>query len=311
MPFLGTDAKTGPGSAIQQVLHVAAESKHGALALIISFVVALVSGSSLFSAVQDAINIIWDIRPRKDKGIRVVVRNRLISGLMLFVAGVLVLASLAAGVILEIIAGHAGGWVVPVTYIGDTIVSFGVVTLLFAMIYRYLPPAKIIWSDVWLGSLTTAGLFIIGKIALTFYFRFVSLQSPYGAAGSLAALLIWIYYSGMLIFFGAAFTRVYAESQGKPIEPDQYGMKLSDFHGWASAVPIPDGQGEHPRRPISWRGLIVASLSGGLGALLLAQEHRRLRAGRTLLQLPARLARIDAKLDRAERIQDRLEMSKT
>jgi len=225
--LVGTEGAASPSNVVQQVLHVANHSKHSALAVGISAAIALVSGSSLFACLQDAINTLWDIKPRREKGFRIIVRNRIIAGAMLFVAALLLAVSFGLSAALAVVAQHAGPWIVHVSYVGDTIVSFAFVTLLFAAVYKFLPPAKIVWSDVWRGALITALLWVVGKIALGLYFRFAMIQNPYGAAGSLAALLIWIYYSATLVFFGAAFTRVYAESKGKPIEPDRYAVKVT------------------------------------------------------------------------------------
>lgn len=218
--FVGTGGTATPRDAIQQILAIVARSKHGNLAVVVSFVVALVSGSSLFSSVQDAINTLWDIQPPRHAPFLAAVRDRIVAGAMLFVVAVLLLASLVLSAALAFVTRNSVGRIVGATYIGDTLLSFALVTLLFAMIYKFLPRAKILWSDVWLGAMITAGLFIAGRSGLAVYFWFASMRNPYGAAGSIAALLLWIYYSSMLVFFGAAFTRVYAESRGKPITAD-------------------------------------------------------------------------------------------
>jgi membrane protein len=100
--------------------------------------------------------------------------------------------------------------------------------VLFAIVYRFLPQCKIEWADVWLGATITGCLFVAGKLGLTVYFRFAVVRNAYGAAGSVAAILIWIYYSAMLIFLGAAFTRVYAESKGKTTSPKELAQSLVD-----------------------------------------------------------------------------------
>jgi membrane protein len=229
---LGSQATTfvGPGGAdaINQMMSSSANHpKGGLVAGIIGFVIAVISGSSLFGSLQDALNTMWDVKPKPDAGWRVMLRDRAMSAGMILVAAILLLASFVASAVLSMVVKHLGGWLAGLSYVGDLVVSFCVVTALFAMIYKFLPDVKIVWSDVWLGAAITAALFILGKYGLTLYFRFASVASPYGAAGSLAALLIWVYYSSMLIFFGAAFTRVYAQRKGKPIEPNEYAMCMS------------------------------------------------------------------------------------
>jgi membrane protein len=224
--IVGTEGSINPAGVMRQILHIAAHQKHGALFVWTSAVIALISGSSLFACVQDAINTLWDIQPRPGQRFRVGVRNRLTAGTMLFVAAVLLIASFALSAVLTLVANHSGGLIVIVSYIGDTFISYSLLTLLLAAIFKFLPMVKIDWSDVWRGALITAALWVVGKIALALYFRFALIQNPYGAAGSLAALLIWVYYSATLIFLGTAFTRVYAESTGKPIEPDEYAVRV-------------------------------------------------------------------------------------
>lgn len=217
----------GGGAIADMIKHCAQHGKGGVVAAIISFIIALISASGLFVSLQEAINTIWDVKPRPDAGWRVMVRSRLVSILVIFGSGIILLASFVVSAALSIIVHHLPSWLSWLSFLGDVVVSLAIITAIFAMVYKFLPDVKLDWKDVWLGAAITAALFVIGKYGLTIYFKYASVASPYGAAGSLAALLIWIYYSAAIVFFGAEFTRVYAESTGKEIKPDKYAVKLT------------------------------------------------------------------------------------
>jgi membrane protein len=337
----GTMAGPEGGGAIAQMLQKASQG-HGGLAAIIGFVIALISGSGLFVSLQDALNTIWDVKPRPEAGWKVMLRSRLVSAIMVFVALVLLLASFAVSAGLSIVVKHMGPLASTLSYVADLVVSMGVITCLFALTYKYLPDVKIAWSDVWPGAVLTAALFIIGKYALTAYFRFASVASPYGAAGSLAALLIWVYYSSMLIFFGASFTRVYAQRSGKPIEPSALAVSATpddragrgipgavdsrqaeaarrgqlsasgSFAGRDQGRSAPgDGQSKSARYLVAAVGLAVGALVGGLGALTMTSDERRMRRRAEELRLRDRLEEAERRVRRAGKMQDYLKRMQT
>ncbi|HWE03121.1 MAG TPA: YihY/virulence factor BrkB family protein [Tepidisphaeraceae bacterium] len=200
------------------------QGAHGVIATIISFVVALASGSSLFVNMQEAMNDIWDVRPRRDAGLKAFLWPRLISVVVLFAAGAMLLASFAASWALTVVTQHLPAWLSWASFVGEIALSVAIAGLLFACAYKLLPSVEVKWTDVWLGAAMSAVLFVAGKYALVLYFRFVSIR-PFGAAGSLAALLIWVYLSSAIIFFGTAFTRAFAERNGKRVPPDKFGVK--------------------------------------------------------------------------------------
>lgn len=218
----------GGGDAIHQMLQSSMQHAKGGLAWgIIAFVVAVISGSSLFASLQDALNTMWDVKPKPDVGWKVMVRNRIISAGMTLLAAIILLASVVLSAALSVVAHRMGGLLSSLSYVGDVIVSLAVVTVMFALIFKFLPDVKIDWRDVWVGATITSVLFLVGKYLLAVYFRFGSVASPYGAFGSLAVLLIWVYYSSMLLFFGVAFTRVYAQAAGHPIQPNEYAVQMT------------------------------------------------------------------------------------
>jgi len=214
------------GDAVGQMLAAMTKhASHGIVATIVSFVVALVSGSSLFVNMQDAMNTIWDVKPRSNVSWKALIWPRLLSVVALFGAGAVLLASLVVSTALTVIIRHLPTWLSWASVVGEILISVLVIGLLFAAVYKILPNVQVQWKDVWIGAALGAALFVAGKYGLALYFRFASTK-PYGAAGSLAAALIWVYYSSAIIFFGAAFTRAYAERNGKRVPPDKFGAKF-------------------------------------------------------------------------------------
>jgi membrane protein len=173
----------------------------------------LFGASGVFSQLQETMNIIWKAKPPKINGILNWIRLRFLSFTMVLGIGFLLLVSLlitaaisAAGRYLE---GRIPGWE-GLWHLINVGVSLGIVTLLFAMIYKVLPDTHVEWRDVWLGALVTAILFSLGKLGIGIYLGKTSVASSYGAAGSVAILLIWVYYSAQILFLGAEFAQVYA-----------------------------------------------------------------------------------------------------
>jgi len=207
--------------SVESILTAANRPRASLIATIVGFVALFVGASSVFIQLQQALNAIWSVR-LKTTGIRSFLRYRLLSFMMLLGIGFLLLVSLILSAVLDGI----GKWmsnVVPLHFLIwkgiDIGASLGVITLLFAMIFKMLPDVKIAWHDVWIGSLITALLFTIGKFLLGAYLGRSSLSSAYGAAGSFVVVLMWVYYSAQILMFGAAFVRVYADKYGSHSRP--------------------------------------------------------------------------------------------
>lgn len=205
------------GKVIEEMVDSAAQPGRGAIATVIGVVVLLFAATGAFAELQSALNTFWGAKPRKLNGALAFLRTRVISFAMVLCIGFLLLVSLVSSAVISAI----GNWVTrytddwtTVVQLVNQVVSFGGVTLLFAMIYKVLPDRKIEWSDVWLGAVVTSLLFNLGKLAIAVYLAKSSVASSYGAAGSLAVLLVWVYYSSMILFFGAEFTEVYARHEG-------------------------------------------------------------------------------------------------
>jgi len=206
---------------IQTMIQNASRPAAGVLATIIGFVTLLAGAAGVFSQMKSTLNQIWDVPPKQGpggiKGILAAIKQQFISFTMVLGVGFLLLVSLvlsaglqAAGKFLGDRFGISSG----IWEIVNFVVSFGVITLLFAAIYKVLPDLKIAWRDVWIGAAVTALLFTIGKWLIGLYLGHSSTASSYGAAGSLVILLLWIYYSAQILFLGAEFTQVYARKHG-------------------------------------------------------------------------------------------------
>ena len=225
--FLGTEAARGEiigilgglvgsegAQAIQALLQAGArDASKGFVATIVASIVMLVGSAAVFVELKGSLDEIWGRDPPKGRAVIGFLRTQLHSfGLVLLLA-FLLLASLAASAALALLEDHAGGtWTSSAALLATLswALSFGVITALFAVIYKVLPDAPLSWSDAWIGAVFTAGLFSAGKLAIGLYLGRSAVASSFGAAGALIALLLWVYYSAQIFFLGAEFTRQYA-----------------------------------------------------------------------------------------------------
>lgn len=196
----------------------------GLAATAVSLLVLLFGASNTFVQLQDSLNAVWRVRPRPGAGVKEFIRKRLLTFSMVLGIGFLLLVSLLLSAALAAAGKYLQGFVpLPALWqILNLLVSFLVVTLLFAMIFKLLPDAQITWGDVWTGALLTSVLFSAGKFALGLYLGRGSFGSAYGAAGSLVVLLAWVYWSAQILFFGAEFTRIYAHRHGTRPAPEEH-----------------------------------------------------------------------------------------
>lgn len=196
----------------------------GSVATIVGVITLLIGSTLVFAQLQDAMNTIWEVRPKKRRLWWDILRMRLLSFAMVLAICVLLLASLLISAVLAAASTYFQWllpWSGPVWPVVDFLVSFSITTILFAMIFKILPDVRLHWSDVWIGAAATAALFTVGKIIFGFYLGRSSLGSAYGAAGSLVVVLLWVYYSSQILFLGAEFTQVYANSFGKKVRPSR------------------------------------------------------------------------------------------
>jgi membrane protein len=212
----GLVGEQGAG-AISTMLHHAQKPGTGIVATVFGMITLLFGASGVFAQLQEAMNEIWEVPPKKSSGIWDMIRGRFLSFAMVLGTGFLLLVSLILSAVISGIGSFIGDqWPAfePIGQLSNMVVSFLVVTLLFAMIFKLLPDTSIAWRDVWVGALITAILFTIGKFFIGLYLGKAAVGSAYGAAGSLVVLLIWIYYSAQILFFGAELTQVYARRYG-------------------------------------------------------------------------------------------------
>ena len=201
-----------------------------AISAIVGIAALVWSASNVFAQLQDALNAIWEVAPNPRAGILATVKRRFFSMTMVLGVGFLLLVSLvlssALAALGRVFAGLPGSTVV---WEGvNFAVSFAVITLLFAAIYKVLPDVKVAWGDVWIGAAMTAVLFVIGKLLIGLYLGNASVGSTYGAAGSLLVVLVWVYYSAQLLFFGAEFTQVYARRYGSRMVPTEDAVPMTE-----------------------------------------------------------------------------------
>ena len=218
------------GKAIQDMVQSAnAKPATGVVATVIGVVTLLFGASGVFGQLQTSLNMIWEVQPKPGRGFMGIVRDRILSFGFIVVIGFLLLVSLLLTAAIALFAEWFGGMfpgMEAFAQVLNSILSLALVTLLFAMIFKFLPDAKVAWHDVWVGSFITAVLFTAGKFALGLYLGKSGVGSSYGATGSLIILLLWVYYSSQILFFGAEFTQVYANRFGARVAPAENAVAV-------------------------------------------------------------------------------------
>lgn len=224
---VGSDA----ANMIQTMIASASQTGGGILATIISIGLLIFGATGLFTQLQDSLNTIWEVQPDTESGIGRIVKKRALSFAMILGIAFLLLVTLVISAALAAITRYFEGllpgsdllWLI-INYV----VTFGVIALVFALIFKIIPDAKVEWKDVWLGAAVTAFLFMIGQVLIGLYLGRSSVSSSYGAAGSLVVILLWVYYSAQILFIGAEFTQVYARTYGAGIVPDEGFIRMGE-----------------------------------------------------------------------------------
>jgi membrane protein len=210
------------GDAIQAMVTAAKKSKAGFWAACIAGGTLAVAATGVFVQLQNSLNLLWNVRQARGMGLRNFIRHRLLSFAMVVGIGFLLLVSLVCSAGLAALGNFIGDYVAGTEIFLKAlnfVISLGIITTLFAMIFKFLPDVKIAWRDVWLGGFITAVLFNVGKYLIGIYIGRSSISSVYGAMGSLVVLLAWVYYSALILFFGAQFTCIYAQRFGVKPQP--------------------------------------------------------------------------------------------
>ncbi len=223
----------GAGEAIQAAVQSSASHQTtGALATVIGSAVLLFGASTVFAELKNGLNIIWGVIVRPGRPFLTLVRDRFFSFSIVLAVGFLLLISLVISTLLAALGMYLSGRLqLPsaVWQAWDIFISFIVVSCLFAMIFKLLPNVRIRWRDVWLGSVGTAFLFTVGKFVIGYYLAASGIASSFGAAGSVVIVLVWIYYSACILFFGAEMTKVYARKFGSGIVPNSHAVLVDDL----------------------------------------------------------------------------------
>jgi len=213
------------------IQNVSSRPETGKISTLLGFIVLFFGAGGVVGELQSALNKVWEVTPKSSSSaIWGLLRQRFISFAMVLGIGFLLLISLIASAILssltELLGQFVGATAVLIHGL-DIILSFGFVTLLFAMIYKFVPDARIQWRDVAIGAALTSFLFTIGKFCIGLYLGTSGVTSVYGAAGSLITILLWVYYSSLIFFFGAQFTRTYASEYGSGIIPADHAERVT------------------------------------------------------------------------------------
>jgi membrane protein len=214
---------------VQNIAQKAAQPNKSVLATVVGVLLALFGASGVFGQLQDALNTVWGVKAKPGAGIWGFLRSRFLSFAMVGGVCFLLLVSLTLESLLKGFSHYVqsvlpGGIVIALAVYW--VFDLAVVILLFAVIFKFLPDAKIRWRDVWIGAAITAIFFAVGKWALGLYLGSGSAASAYGAASSLITLLLWVYYSSQILLFGAEFTQVYANRAGRDIEPSEHAIRV-------------------------------------------------------------------------------------
>lgn len=218
---------------LQEIVSKAAIGDKGTLAFIIGLVTLLIGATTVFADIQDSINTIWGLKAKPKRGWLKMLQNRFLSFSVIISLGFILLVSLVITALLDgfnaRLQARFSEVSVVVFYVLNQLLTLAVISLIFAVIFKVLPDAKIKWRDVLFGSVVTAILFMLGKFGISLYIGQSDVGSTYGAAGSLVILLLWTYYSSIILYIGAEFTKAYAVAYGSEIHPSDYAVTTKEI----------------------------------------------------------------------------------
>jgi membrane protein len=271
---------TPAAEMVQGMIDSINQPGQGIISTVLGFVALIFGAAGAFSNLQSALDIIWNVDKTKRKtGIKYLVIDRFLAFGMLLFVGFLLLVSMVVSTVISAISTFVVSHIVGVEFLFQVIafvVSFAVITLLFAMIFKFLPHTYVRWRDVWTGAAVTSALFTVGKTLLALYLAHSSASSAYGAAGAFVLILLWIYYSAQIVLFGAEFTQVYArryapvadsipaEAEVTPLpsvkpERDAVGNTMSPSNKQPSTTPPEPPSEENQRKGVGWLPAVLVS----------------------------------------------------
>lgn len=233
--FQQMDDLIGRSAALQieQIIRNATVSRDISWASVVGVVALLIAATGVFAEIQDSINFIWRLKAKPKKGWLKLILNRLLSFSMMVSLSFILLVSLIVNSVLDLLGQQLlkffPDMAIFFAHVINLFITFITISLLFASIFKVLPDARIKWHDVIVGSVTTAILFMLGQSAIGYYLGKTKISSTYGAAGSVIIILLWVYYSAMILYFGAFFTHVYAIRKGRNIYPRDYAVWVQEI----------------------------------------------------------------------------------
>ncbi|WP_161889707.1 YihY/virulence factor BrkB family protein [Pontibacter russatus] len=251
---IGSAIGAGAAKEVENIVQNAATNESGGIAFWISIGVLIFASTTFFATLQESLNSVWNLKPKPNNSFVKMLKVRLFSfGIVLSIA-LLMLVSLVLSTAISVLSGYLSKIFpdIAVFFIRlvDFVLSAGIISVLFALIYKYLPDANIRWKDVWVGAIVTALLFALGKFLISFYISTSDPGSAYGAAGSIIVILVWIYYSSLIIFFGSELAQQYADKFGQHIRPKSHAVFVElrevrdEPHDTKSGRPRPQGRYE-------------------------------------------------------------------
>lgn len=289
---IGGLAGSQGGELIATMLEASRDIGSNSLAIGVSIAALIFGATGVFGQLQDALNTIWEVAPKPGQGILSLVKKRFFSFTMVISVGFLLLISLVLSAALSALASWSMSLfsgLELVLQVVNFIVSLFVITVLFALIFKYVPDADVKQKDVWLGATVTAVLFTLGKAVIGFYLGNSSTVDQFGGAGALVVILLWVYYSAQITFLGAEFTQVYANAYGSRVVPDEDAVSLSKEARAEQGIPADGGfvLASRPEKPVSSKPL--QSISGARKdlqtPLAKAEEGRRAETSGVSMQV--------------------------
>ncbi len=215
---------------IQEIIKNVKLSHSSVFATTFGIIILLIGASGVFAEIQDSINFIWGLKAKPKRGLIKFIKNRLMSFSMIGSVGFLMLVGLIINSVMDVLYNRLGKFFpidsVYLVYVFNLLLVFGIITLLFTLIFKTLPDGKIALRDCLTGASFTALLFMVGKFGIGFYLGRSAMASWYGAAGSVILILLWVYYSAIILYFGAEFTKIYATTHGQKIIPNAYAVQI-------------------------------------------------------------------------------------
>lgn len=247
---IGSVVGSQGADAINQTIQNNNKAGGSIIATVVGIVLLLAGASGVFGQLKDALNTIWEVKPKPGRGILATLKERFLSFTMVLGTGFLLLVSLVVSAAVAALGNWLnsflpGGQIVSQAI--NLILLLAVITVMFALLFKFLPDVKIAWKDVWLGAFITALLFGLGQFALSIYLGLGNVGSAFGAAGSLVIILVWIYYSAQIFLLGAEFTQVYTNKYGSHVQPAENAEFVTEDDREQEGIPSDDKEGKQKR----------------------------------------------------------------